>query len=90
MLIDVTKSNRKGKRYVGVFKNGTKTHFGSANGKTYLDHKDKAKREAYKARAKGVMMKTDKYSPSKLSYYLLWGESTNLKDAIKKYNARFF
>ena len=48
MLLKVTQSPRKNKRYLAIFENGKKTHFGQEGGNTYLDHKDKNKREACK------------------------------------------
>jgi hypothetical protein len=90
MIINIQESNRKDKKYLATFKNGRKTHFGQDGSSTYLDHKDKKKRDAYQARAKSILSKTDKYSPSHLSYYLLWGDHTNLRDAVKAYNRRFF
>jgi len=90
MLLKVIQSPRKGKRYLAIFDNGKKTHFGQEGGNTYLDHQDKNKREAYRARAKGMLKKTDKFSPSHLSYYLLWGDDTNLQSAINSYNKKFF
>ena len=90
MLIDVKKSDRKDKRYVATFKNGKKTHFGLDGGQTYLDHKDKDKRQAYRARHKKDLDTRDPYRAGYLSYWLLWGEATNLREAIKKYNKKFF
>lgn len=90
MLIDVKKSERKGKRFLAIFKNGKKTHFGQEGGKTYLDHKDKAKREAYRARHKKDLDTKDPYRAGYLSYNLLWGDDTNIKNAMKSYNKRFF
>ena len=92
MIIAVKKSKRKDKKYTAFFKNGSKTHFGQDSSKTYLDHKDKAKRDAYHMRhAKDLVMHEDfPYRPGFLSYRILWGESTNLRDAVKTYNKRYF
>jgi len=83
MIISVKKSQKPNKKYVATFKleDGTKrsTHFGQKGSKTYLDHKDAIDLET-----------DDAIRPGYLSYYLLWGDHTNLKDAVKAYNKRFF
>jgi hypothetical protein len=76
MLIE--KSNRKGKRYKVEFANGRIVHFGQAGGSTYIDHGDKAKREAYLARHKKRENWNDPYSAGALSRWLLWGDTTSL------------
>jgi len=43
-------STRKDKRLMVTFSNGIVVHFGSKNGETYIDHKDKLKRSNYLAR----------------------------------------
>ena len=87
----VEKSNRKNKRFVAIFDNGKKIHFGFKGGSTYLDHKDKTKRKNYIARHEVLEKKfyKDPYRPATLSRFLLWGESTNLNQAIKDYENKF-
>tara|TARA_R100000654_G_C2634301_1_gene120682 strand:- start:318 stop:617 length:300 start_codon:yes stop_codon:yes gene_type:complete len=91
----ISKSDRKGKRFKAVFTydNGkTKTtHFGLKNpkGGTYIDHKDKEIRRRYRARHKKDLDTKDYTRAGYLSYYILWGDETNLKDAIKSYKRRF-
>ena len=87
----VESSNRKGKRYVAIFKFGSKVHFGQMLGQTYIDHGDKEKRAAYIARhgASGRENWEDPYSPGALSRWLLWGDSTSLEENIRAYRKRF-
>lgn len=87
----VESSNRKGKRYVAIFKFGTKVHFGQMLGQTYIDHGDEKKRAAYIARhgASGKENWQDKYSPGALSRWLLWGDSPSLEENIRAYRKRF-
>jgi hypothetical protein len=93
----VSNSDRKGKRFKAVFtyENGkTKTsHFGLKNPKkgTYIDHKDKEIRKNYRARHDKTEKKfhSDFTRPSTLSRFVLWGDETNLKEAIKSYKNRF-
>ena len=91
----VSKSDKKDKKYKAVFtyEDGkTKTtHFGLKNPKkgTYIDHQDKEIRKNYRARHKKDLDTKDYTKAGYLSYYILWGDKTNLKDAIKDYKKRF-
>ena len=87
----VEKSNRKNKRYVAIFNDGNRIHFGFKGGSTYIDHKDKEKRKNYIARHEVLEKKfyNDPKRPATLSRFLLWSEATNLKDAIKDYENKF-
>ena len=62
-------------------------HFGSKDGSTFLDHKDKTKRDNYIKRH-SVRENWNKINPGSLSRYLLW-ESTNLNNNLKDYLQRF-
>jgi hypothetical protein len=72
-------SNRKGKRFVAIFANGEKIHFGQRGGNTYIDHGDIKKRAAYLARH-GTDRENWKtpYTPASLSRWILWGPYTQL------------
>ncbi len=87
----VETSNRKEKRLVAIFNNGKKVHFGFKGGSTYLDHKDKTKRKNYRARHDVNEKKFygDPYRPATLSRFILWGEATNLRDAVRDYEKKF-
>jgi hypothetical protein len=87
----VESSNRKGKRYVAIFNDGKRIHFGQMLGQTYIDHGDKAKRAAYIARhgASGRENWEDPYSAGALSRWLLWGDSTSLEENIRSFRKRF-
>ena len=86
----IQKSTRKGKRFMATFANGKVVHFGSAVGKTYIDHGDKIKRQNYLARHSVNENWKDPYSAGALSRWLLWGDSTSLeanhKSFMKKFN----
>ena len=91
----VGKSDRKEKRFKAVFtyqdgKTRT-THFGLKNpkGGTYIDHQDKDIRRRYRARHKQDLKTKDYTRAGFLSYYILWGNETNLKDAVESYKKRF-
>ena len=93
--LTVTKSDKKTKRFKAVFTfddGKTKiTHFGQRNPKrgTYIDHKDKEQRKAFRARHKKDLKTGDYKRAGFLSYYILWGDKTNLTDAVKDYKKRF-
>ena len=76
-IINIESSNLKTKRFKVELDNGKKYNFGLKDGSTYLDHKDKIKRENYRRRH--LMNPLEKHlienlipSPSLLSYMLLW------------------
>lgn len=89
----VETSKAKGKRFVAIFDNGKRVNFGQKNPKigTYIDHKDKNIRKNYRARHDVNEKKfyNNPYKPATLSRFILWGEATNLRDAIKDYEKKF-
>lgn len=74
---------------MATFSNGKTVHFGSEGSKTYLDHGDKKKREAYLARHKVNENWTDPYSAGALSRFLLWGDSTSLEANHQAFMRKF-
>lgn len=93
MRVDVKKSDKKDKKYVAVFtdddKKKTIIHFGLKNSTTYLDTGDKKLRDAYKARHRAVYNKAKPMSASRLSYEIIWGNSTSLSKNIKDYKNKY-
>jgi len=86
----ITESKQKGNKYVIKFSNPTKTiHFGSEGSSTYLDHKDKTKRDNYMARHAVREDWEDPLTAGTLSLYILWGPYTNLDDNLKFYKETF-
>lgn len=85
----IQSSTRKDKKLMATFANGKVVHFGAKGSKTYLDHGDKAKREAYLARHKVNESWSDPYSPGALSRWLLWGNSTSLEANHQAFMRRF-
>jgi hypothetical protein len=86
-------SNRPLKKYVFIYKDNNdkikKIHFGSKNSSTYLDHKDKTKRENYLKRHKAGGENWKKINPGSLSAFILWGDSTDLKTNLYNYLNNF-
>ena len=92
--IAITKSTLKNKKYKAVFykDNNQKiktSHFGDSRYDDYTTHKDKERRRLYRARTIKSLNKGNYMSPSHLSYYILWGDSTNINTNIKKYKSKF-
>tara|TARA_R110000772_G_scaffold97213_1_gene196381 strand:+ start:56 stop:346 length:291 start_codon:yes stop_codon:yes gene_type:complete len=75
------KSTRKGKRFVIIMED-MKHHFGSDVGKTYIDHGDLKKKEAWIARHRVNVNWNNKHSGIYYSRHLLW-EKKSLKENIK-------
>jgi len=98
-LLKVIPSDKPTKKWTAIFKldNGKekKTNFGFKNPKDpkndYTLHKDADRRKRYRNRTKNQLSNpnTTPLSASYLSYYLLWGDSTSLKQNIKDYKKRF-
>jgi len=86
--LDDVKEINKDKRFQAIFSDGKTTKFGQIGGSTYIDHKDKDKRRAYIARHKQDLKTNDPQRAGYTSLFLLWGDETNMKDAIKNYNRR--
>ena len=63
-------------------------HFGAKGMDDYTLHKDKDRRENYRARhASGKTAAPD--TANALAYYLLWGDSTSLQENIKSFKKRY-
>ena len=97
-LIDVKPSTAKGKKYTATFCmcneppqkcKGKRVHFGSSTSQTYLDHGDKQKREAYIARHRVNENWDNPTTPGSLSFHLLWGKTTSLKENIAYFKKKF-
>jgi len=97
MKIEIKNSQAKNKRFVAVFtdeKGKTKkVNFGLKNPKigTYIDHGDKVLRKNYIARHEATEKKfySDPMRPATLSRFILWGDSTSLKQNIDNYKKKF-
>lgn len=63
-------SSRKNKKYM-IEHNGKKIHFGQMGFEDYTKHRDMNRRDLFRKR-NHKWANAEKYSPSWLSYYLLW------------------
>ncbi len=87
--MQIENSNRKGKRFVAIFKDGQKIHFGQEGGKTYIDHGDKAKRDAYLARHRVNETWSNPRTAGALSRWILWGDYMSIDGNIASFRRRF-
>jgi hypothetical protein len=92
-IVKIIDSPRKGKRYRVYLENDEYFDFGLNGGSTYIDHRDKKKRDAYRKRH--YSNGTEKYlidtltpSPALYSYYILWGDSDDIMMNINKLNRK--
>ena len=65
------------------------TDFGATGYDDYTIHKDTERRERYRIRHKKDLKTMDPIRPGFLSYYLLWGPSSNLAANIRRYKQLF-
>jgi hypothetical protein len=65
------------------------TDFGAKGMSDYTIHKDTERRERYRTRHNKDLKTQDPTRPGFLSYYLLWGDSTNLATNIRRYKQLF-
>ena len=91
-LLSLTRSNKRGKKYKAVFKNGSRsktTHFGAQGMDDYTRTHDKKQRSRYRERHKKDLKTRDPTRAGFLSYYVLWGPSTSLRENVRSYKSRF-
>lgn len=79
------------KRWRVTMTDGTHFDFSSDKSETYIDHKDKKLRDAYRARhlsnkSEYELINNIIPSPALFSYYISWGDSTSIIDNIKSLN----
>jgi len=85
----VTKSTRVGKKWMATFKNGNTTHFGAAGMTDYTLSGDRDARDRYRVRHAKDLDTEDPRRAGFLSFFLLWGDSTDLQTNVNAYRRRF-
>lgn len=88
-LVSVVPSTRADKKYMAIFSNGKKVHFGAVGYQDYTLTGDKELRERYRTRHKKDLETGDPTRAGFLSYYILWGDSTDIRENIKSYKKMF-
>lgn len=85
----IEESPLKTKKFVAIFSDGTRTHFGQKGSPDYTLTGDKARRDAYRSRHRKDLATKDPRRAGFLSWYLLWGDSTSLQQNIRDYKVMF-
>lgn len=94
MFVSIKKSTLPKYKYTAVFYDDNKkkiktTHFGAKGMNDFTLTKDKEARDRYRKRHKKDLRTGDFKRAGYLSYYVLWGDSSNINTAIKDYMKRF-
>ena len=98
ILKDVIKSPVKNKKFRAVFidsssnAKGGKTinvDFGDSRYQDYTQHHDPERRRLYRIRHAKDLETNNVRSPGYLSYYILWGDSTDINQNIADYKRKF-
>jgi hypothetical protein len=88
-LVRVVASPLTTKKYRAEFDNGKHTDFGAAGMDDYTLTGNKEQRDRYRTRHQRDLETGDPTRAGFLSYYILWGDSTNLQTNIGAYRRRF-
>jgi hypothetical protein len=92
-LLSVGPSTKADKKLMAKFETDTgrtKTvHFGAKGMDDYTKTHDKEQRTRYRTRHAKDLTTRDPTKAGFLSYYILWGDSTNLQQNISSYKSRF-
>ena len=92
-LLKLEKLNNSSKKYKATFQTDSgktkSTSFGAAGMNDYTLTGDKEARKRYRKRHKKDLKTNDPTRAGYLSYYLLWGESTSIRENLKNYKKRF-
>lgn len=90
-MIERLEKGHDGKhKWVAVFSNGKRVPFGAVGYSDFTKHKDVERRERYRVRHQKDLATKDPYRAGYLSYYILWGDTPDIKEAVRQYNRRFF
>ena len=90
-IVKIVNSSRKGKRLRVYLENNDYFDFGLEGGQTYIDHRDKKKRDNYRRRhyandIERYLIETLTPSPALYSYYILWGDSDDIMKNVDSLN----
>jgi len=90
--LTITTSDKPEKKFKAIFTKPdgkTKTiHFGANGYQDYLQSHDKNQRERYRKRHEKDL-KGDPMRAGYLSFYILWGNSTNIQTNIRSFKNKF-
>jgi len=91
-LLKIGKSDKPDKKLMATFETDGRTkttHFGSKGMDDYTITKDKEQRDRYRQRHKKDLDTKDPTRAGYLSWFILWGDSTKMKENIKTFKNKF-
>ena len=88
MIIKLKKSSRKDKKYMAIFEDGKKVHFGAKGYSDFTKHKDPERKERYIARHRINEDWEDIKTQGTWSRWILWNKPT-LVDSIRDMEDKF-
>ena len=92
-LVEFKKSDKPEKKYMATFETDSgrtkTTHFGDSSMNDYTQHHDKERRERYRSRHAKDLDTGDYTRAGYLSYYILWGPYTSVKQNLEYYKQKF-
>ena len=88
-LLRVVHAKNPAKKWRAEISDNTHTEFGQAGADDYTITKDKAQRDRYRARHKVDLDTDDPKRAGFLSYWILWGNSTDMARNIATYKRMF-
>lgn len=86
--MQIIKLQNDEKKYLAIFKDGTKTKFGASGYQDYTMHHDIVRRDKYRERHKKDLETNDPKRAGFLSYYLLWNKPS-FSESLKDYKSKF-
>lgn len=86
--MDLKPSTRKDKKFMAIFEDGTKTHFGAKGMSDFTIHGDEERKQRYLDRHRKNENWNDFKSAGSLSRWLLWNKPT-LRASLADYKRRF-
>ena len=89
MNVEISKSDRKNKKYKAVINGGKTIHFGHSAYQDYTTHKDEQRKQSYISRHSNEdHSKQNMTSAAYLSRHLLWNKPS-LKGSISDLNKKY-
>lgn len=88
-LVAVIRALRPDKKYLAIFDDGLKVHFGARGYVDYTMGATDEQRTAYRNRHKSDLLTGDARRPGFLSYYILWGDNRDIRKNITDYKKMF-
>ena len=89
LVMKLSRANDGKHKWVAEFKDGTHTKFGAVGMDDYTIKHDEEQRDRYRTRHKKDLETNDPKRAGFLSYYILWGDSTDIHSNLRAYQRRF-